>query len=125
MEKHNRYGEHVNKKDLKELWETCGEIMGNENEIICPHCGLIIDPKTVERITKSSETPQSTTVDQETGECSGLSIDTGEHFGLFIDTGMECPECKEKYVLLSCIDHTYYYTTPADLQSLLSIWSEK
>lgn len=92
MEEHNRYGEHIDKEELKYWLENNGEIVGDENEIICPHCGLIIDPNTRKSLTKPSE--------------------TREDIGLFIDTGTKCPECGETYVIVSCVNGKYYYTSP-------------
>ncbi len=81
MSIHDRYGKHLDQEEIDYQLNEFGGIEEGEGEIVCPYCGLIIEP--------DFETDQKDLYNEK----------------------RICPECEKTFRLDCLVDYSFYYKT--------------
>lgn len=81
MSIHDRYGKHLDQEEIDYQLNEFGGIDEDEGEIVCPYCGLIIEP--------DFETDQKDLYNEK----------------------RICPECEKTFRLDCLVDYSFYYKT--------------
>lgn len=76
-----RYGKHIKQEEFERQLKEYGSVEENESEIICPYCGLIIEPD--------------------------FEIDKKDLFRV----EKECPKCGKTFLMDCSVDCSFYYET--------------
>lgn len=81
MSIHDRYGKHIDQEEIEYQLREYGKVEECESEIVCPYCGLIIEP------------------DFETDKKDLFRVER------------ECPECEKTFFMDGSVDYIFYYET--------------